>query len=370
MIDKIVVRPHKYRQFGFSKSQNFYLITEANLIDRFLIEPSAAYEKHQILAYNGESLAEVLNYTEEPANILVICPEHFITSELEKIGRRKLAIMATNSTPTSLLAIKHFLSVMEETNPREQRKMANFFFNTIENAEYLKIINTQYETQANFLHLNDGYEWYEQGGPLAWGQQQIVPSGELSVLPIRHGNFGADNRLQIYGTIVLQGYPILHSGKQLRSREEQAYIYSQLSVLADHPIIATIRDGLITNLETDDEAAKPAQEMLEQLFMIDPHYQFIWEVGFGINTALDLLPGNNAMNEVYGGTNGVLHWGFGLTPFTQFHLDIICPDSIVLTDTDEVLIGLFKSTQQYTKDKQGKISGGIQKLAPVCPCVP
>ena len=45
------------------------------------------------------------------------------------------------------------------------------------------------------------------------------------------------------------------------------------------------------------------------------------------------------MNEVYGGEHGCLHWGLGLTPFTQYHLDIISPDTTVYTENGEVILG-------------------------------
>jgi hypothetical protein len=340
MLDKIVIRPHKYRQFGLSENQNFYLITEASLVDKFVIEADDSYERCEVIVHAGDDFSAVLGLTLEPANVLVICPEHFIASvEPHQVGHRKLAIMATNSTETSLSAIKHFLRVIEQSNPCEQRDFANFFFDTMERVEYLKIIDTKHGTAAKFLHLNDDYEWYEQGGLLEWGQQQIVPSGELSVLPIFHGNFSSEHRFQIDGQLVFRGYPIVHSGKGFCARDEQTRIYEGLSVLENYPVIATIKNGLIISLEALDSAAEPAKAMLEELFAVDPHYQFVWEVGFGINTALNLWRGNNAMNEVYGGDNGVLHWGFGLTPFTRYHLDIICPDSVVLGNTGEILIG-------------------------------
>ena len=46
------------------------------------------------------------------------------------------------------------------------------------------------------------------------------------------------------------------------------------------------------------------------------------------------------MNEVYGGTEGCLHWGLGLTPYTQYHLDIISPGTTVYTDAGEVVLGV------------------------------
>jgi hypothetical protein len=45
------------------------------------------------------------------------------------------------------------------------------------------------------------------------------------------------------------------------------------------------------------------------------------------------------MNEVHGGTGGMIHFGLGLTPYTQYHLDIICPNTQVLGSNGECIIG-------------------------------
>jgi hypothetical protein len=48
---------------------------------------------------------------------------------------------------------------------------------------------------------------------------------------------------------------------------------------------------------------------------------------------------------VYGGTEGCLHWGLGLTPFTQYHLDIISPGtSVIGGSSGQVLIGTPRET--------------------------
>jgi hypothetical protein len=66
------------------------------------------------------------------------------------------------------------------------------------------------------------------------------------------------------------------------------------------------------------------------------------------------------MNETFGGTDGALHFGLGLTPYTQYHLDIICPFTRVLTDSDEVLIsGLSDSTPP----------GMVRNRSSGCPCL-
>ncbi|MER3491070.1 MAG: hypothetical protein C4323_01305 [Mastigocladus sp. ERB_26_2] len=365
MEEKIAIRPHKYLQFGSTQECNFYLVTEVDLVNAFTLEQENSYKSYQILTYTGGSLTEVIQQTQEPAHILVICPKHYICAlESEQLGLRKLAIMAVNSTPTSWGAIAHFLSVMEATDPEVQRAFANHFFDTVEQAEYLHIIDERYQTSAKFFHLADEYEWFEQGGFLDWGQQQIVPSGELSVLPLTHGKFSPECRLEMNGELAFWGYPILHSGKDFSRRTEQAYIYEQLAILKEHAVIATVENGAIAKLQATHPSVEAAKSALEHLFTVDSHYQLIWEVGFGINTALKLWPGNNAMNEVYGAEYGAIHWGFGLTTCTPYHLDIICPNSQVLTHTGEFLIG-GNSGDFATNHKQDI----VRNSAIACPCI-
>ena len=49
MTKKIVISPQKYRQFDISEPSNFYLITEANLINAFIIEEGNYFKKNEII---------------------------------------------------------------------------------------------------------------------------------------------------------------------------------------------------------------------------------------------------------------------------------------------------------------------------------
>jgi len=167
-----------------------------------------------------------------------------------------------------------------------------------------------------------------------------VPAGEISVLPIDITEFEENLRLPLNGEIVLRGYPILHSGTPSFSRADQARIHGRLSVLQDHAVICRVESGLIVDIRPDSAGAAPAIDMLNAMFEVDSRYRMVWEMGHALNTSLELVPGNNAMNEVYGGTAGCLHWGLGLTPYTQFHLDIISPDTTVYTDNDIIVLGV------------------------------
>jgi hypothetical protein len=178
-----------------------------------------------------------------------------------------------------------------------------------------------------------------------------------------HGEFSAERRLAINGEVSLKGFTIVHTGKVSFLPTDQARIYKELSVLERHAAIAKIENGVITKLQATHPSVEPAKSILESLFTVDSRYASIWELGFGINTNLELWPENTAMNEVYGGDSGVVHWGLGLTPFTQYHLDIICPGTKVLSNTGEILIG--STTQKLAKGSEAKM---VRNTAVACPC--
>jgi hypothetical protein len=332
----ITIRPHLFRQFVNTSGGNFYVLTNPSLEHDLIVEQNGDYLSYQVLTFTEDFLA-VMQTTEEPAHILVISPDYFITSvDPACLGSRSLAVMAANSTPTSKEQVQHFLMVMEKTDPIAQRNFADQFFIKIEAASALQIIDKFHNTIAIFVHLSDDYEWFDQSGPLGLGQQQIVPSGEISVLPLAHGQYEASKHLAINGEIALQGFPVVHAGKAVTCRDEQERIYQALATLKDNAVIANVEHGRITHLQATHPDAEPARLMLEALFEKDASYRTIWELGFGINTQLELWPENAAMNEVYGGSKGVLHWGLGLTPYTQYHIDILCPHTLVATGGNHI----------------------------------
>ena len=339
----ITIHQQRFLQFGDAAQANFYVLVNPSIQKEISIDRGNSYRSCQVLIYDGEDLLEVIKRTEEPAHILVISPDYFITSvDQASLGLRKLAIMPLNSTVTSQEEIKHFIRIMEKTDSLAQREFADRLFDQLESVNALQIVDKRYGVSAEFLHQKDDYEWFEQGGPLEYGQQQMVPSGEVSVLPLAHGQHGTSQRLAINGKVALQGFSIVHTGKTGFCRDEQRNIYQALSTLENHAIIATIEDGVITHLEPKHPDVEPARLMLESLFAKDAKYRTIWELGMGINTQHDLWAGNAAMNEVHGGTYGVLHWGLGLTPYTQYHLDLLCPHTIVtgnIGDVESVLVG-------------------------------
>jgi hypothetical protein len=349
MTSPVSIRPARYRQFGPAQGCTFCLVTNAALIDQFNIEETGDYDRFIVVPFDrGDSFEDLLDRViPEPANVLIASPNAFFQSPApDKIGRRKLMMMACNSTPTSMEAVEYFLDVIERTDPEFQQDFADRFFALGEASEYLEFVDDAYSTyatgsHATFQHLSDHYEWNQQAGPLEWGGQQLAPAGEISVLPVDILQFDARLRLPISGDVAFRGQPVLHSGTPSHLREDQARIHAALACVGDHAVIATVHNGVIERLRATQPDAEPALKMLKAMFEVDSRYRIIWEVGFGINTALTtLLPGNHAMNEVFGGSgHGALHYGLGLTPFTQYHLDIICPGTRVLGHKGQLLFG-------------------------------
>ena len=129
--------------------------------------------------------------------------------------------------------------------------------------------------------------------------------------------FGQDieARFDFNGTLALQGIPVLHAGTPSFLPMDQARIHAALATLREHAVIATVCDGLVTDLVPTHSHCVPAAHMLEAMFAVDSRYRSLLEIGFGMNTTLTPFPGNAAMNEVYGGTHGVVH--FLATPIAK-----------------------------------------------------
>ena len=339
----ITLAPHRLPMFGSSAGVKFYLITTEEVEPLVQIDRSGGYADYRCVVVDRTTNLEDVIAEElgTPAHILVVTPGILFESPPPHIvgEQRKLAVMACGSTPTSVEAICHFLKVIEESDPAGMSSRAEGIFRLLEETEYLFVEDAKLGTAAKFAHKAGPYEWFEQLGELDWGGQQLVPAGELSVLPLFHGNYDSDQRLEINGTIALHGQPILHSGRPSFLEADQTRIYDRLRIMAEKPVICEIENGQIVSAAGIDGESNDAAQMLNCLFEVDSRYRTIWEVGFGINSQHTMYAGNVGMNEVHGGKFGALHWGLGLTPWTQFHMDIVCPNIRVSAAEGKRILG-------------------------------
>jgi hypothetical protein len=349
----LTIDPTRIRVFGEASETHFCVVTNHSLQNSITINKVGGYLSYQIILHEpGTSFVDLLAHqVPDRAHVLVISPDVFFQSPpQDAIGsHRKLLAMACNSTPTNIDAINHFLRVIEETDPQKQQRHADRFFELGEDAAYLEFIDEKNGTHARFNHLHNDYLWSEQAGTLSDGEQQLAPSGEISVLPLRIQDFDENLHLDFNGTIALSGTPILHNGTPSFLRTDQQRLHDALSVISNDALVATVENGVIVDLTAKSQGAESASNILQALFLIDSRYRILWEIGFGINTANRILPGNHAMNETFGNTDGAIHFGLGLTPFTQYHLDIVCPNTSVRTDKGEYLIGKRRSSMERNR---------------------
>lgn len=341
---ELVVDPTRIRQFGDPSGTEFCLVTNTSLLESVRVVNTDGYLGHRVIVFTGGNTDFERIMREdvpEQAHVLVMSPDCFFESPPQDVlgPRRKLLGMACNSTPTDHATLEHFLRCVETTDPDAQEAFSDRFFELAERGDLLEYRDERFGTVARLRLWERELVWNQQAGRVDWGEQQIVPGGEISVLPIDIREFGEHLRLPLDGEIVIGGFPILHSGTPSFARRDQKRIHSELWPLRNHPVTATVEDGEITHLAATDLGGQRVIEMLEALFLVDSRYRLVWEIGHAVNTTHELLAGNHAMNEVFGAENGCLHWGIGLTPFTQYHLDIIAPGTVVTNGNGEVLLG-------------------------------
>ncbi|MEV6674979.1 hypothetical protein [Streptomyces sp. NPDC051162] len=353
MESPLVVRPAAYRQFTAPKGA-FCLVTDEALAGDLVIEETRGHDGALVVAARPADTLQDLLATRIPeaADVLVVRPGAFVTSPgPAAVGDRRIAVMPCGSTPVEPGHLRYFLSVLERTDPEAQAARADRFFAGLERADTLRIVDGAQGTTCA-LGLDDPeLEINLQAGVLAPGEQQIAPSGEISVLPMPITGFDADRRLALDGELTLRGWPIVHAGYDRALDAAQDALFRQLLPLHRHPVVITVTAGAVTACRpgTGHPAAAAAAKALQTLLDTDERYRPVWELGFGIHTEMDTVPANCGLNEVYGATNGVVHLGLGLTPFTRFALTFLCPGSAVVDGTDRVLLGTGASRRRIRR---------------------
>ncbi|MBV9447809.1 MAG: hypothetical protein JO345_18140 [Streptosporangiaceae bacterium] len=316
----------------------FFLFTTADYVPCLDVAPAA----RTLLLDPARSLAANLrDTTPDDGDVLVIAPGLFLASPAEgdDLGGRRVCVMPCGSTPVTAGQVAHGVVALRSADPEAQQARAEAFFAAIENASALTLTDRPRRTACGFDATGDHLSWHQQAGPLAPGEQQIGPAGELAVFPGEITSFTPDRTLPLDGELCLRGWPIVHGGYRDDLADEQAALYQALLPLHAEPVRLTIEDGRITGCAPLTPGARQPAAALTALFQDDPRLRVIWELGFGINPDVTLQPGNCGLNEVYGGRHGVVHLGLGLTPWTRFALTFLCPDTTLVADDARAILG-------------------------------
>lgn len=328
------IKPESLRAFGDIDGACFVLVKTPSISNSFEIDDTGELYK-DYLSYVLEEQAEftaLLEKLPERAHILALLPDiYFRSPDSSMLGpHRKLAVMACRSTPPSVEVIQHFLEQAVATNPQKQCEFVDTFFSQLEDSKTLLFKNSVFDCEAELLHTNQMLTWHEQAGVMRSGDQQLLPSGEVSVLALPVYGEDIISALPFSGTIALQGLAVVHSGEQSFLPADQQRLYESLATVDTRSaVMLTVENGVVVATSTTGDEGAIAGKTMNALFDVDSRYRTLTEIGFGINTEMRPYPGNCAMNEVFGGESGIVHFGFGLSPFTQYHLDILCPGTHV-----------------------------------------
>jgi hypothetical protein len=346
----IYLEPDRITQFQPVLNTSFFLVTTPSLIDSIQLYPSKKYSQHGKLTMNpSESL---INFIEknvpDNSDILLVLPNGYTLgyqnphSSLPagSLGNRRMIALRCLSTPATLEDLDRIFKSSYEINIEKQAQLIKHLYTLGEQADYLQITDLKSHEQARFNHLSDNYAWHSLYGTPERGRFTLAPSGETNVIiPKIAEKIEEQIPLDITGTIILHGVPIVHYGVKPNMLDIQTKVFNALNSLRYAPVTATLDTGKITHLTSNNKEAKPAIEALEALFNEDEIYRFVLELGFGLHEGLILCPGNVGTNEFYGGKNGSIHYGLGRVPHTNFHVDIVCPNAQLITNKGEHIFG-------------------------------
>lgn len=335
------VDPDRLPQFG-AHSSAFCLVTTADREADFKVLPAASYCSSTVMLLHAtQTLESLLAYGQVPddADVLVVCPDRFLTSPTERaIGQRRISVLPCGSTPTTDQRIKYFLDVLHGSDVSRQEQFCAQLADALEHTAMVHLEDVVHGTAATFQVSSD-YEWNQQAGIIAPGEQQVAPPGEFSALPTGINTFDATRRLYLDGSLTVVGPPIVHRADRDGLLATQARLFAALDTTRTAPLRLDVEGGVITDWRALDRSAEPAAEGLFELFDLGEHYRIIWEFGIGCNEAIEPQPGNCGLNEMYGSEAGVLHFGLGLTPTTDYAITLSCRQTCGLDDAGRRLFG-------------------------------
>jgi hypothetical protein len=248
----------------------------------------------------------------------------------EELGQARIGGISFFSSRFSPPLLKESLRILSETDYQRQLEIEKRFLEIVDDAERLVFRDEVNGTEAILEHQACEY-WFSLHGPLARGQQTVLPTGELSVLANASGEYEADVVLPLNGEIVLHGEPVTHRGDERITLAETENAYARMSALRASPVVGVVENGIITDLRSAESGPNAGLQALEERFQRDARFRKIHEIGFGTNESCRPLHGDNFFaDERFPG----VHFGLGLGGYLDFHFDIVCPDTSLWAQQD------------------------------------
>jgi hypothetical protein len=252
------------------------------------------------------------------ASILWIAETEFEHYLREHIQGMKLAAIPFFSSEFSHRKLRRYLDIITRTDYAQEERLEEQLVQILEESDHLVLETPALGTSCTFHHL-EAEHWFSLHGPLAWDDQTVLPTGELSTLADASGDFTNKSHLLIDGRIVFKGSPIVHRGDPSVTQAETDAMFTRLSPMQDVPVIAELESGFITRFVAPVPEARGLRDTFTELVQAEPRYRKIHEFGFGTHELCrHRLRTNFHPNERWPG----IHTGLGLGGYTPFHIDL------------------------------------------------
>ncbi|MEM9770000.1 MAG: hypothetical protein AAF889_00090 [Cyanobacteria bacterium P01_D01_bin.73] len=258
-------------------------------------------------------------------SVLIISEDDYSHFDEIEILNAKIAAISFFSTSFSLQALSRTAEIIKNTNYALQLKTELALVERLDEADVTIFRDEDYGTESVFQH-HESDNWFSLHGPLSFGQQAVLPTGELSVLTDESGQFSDQSKFRLDGKLLVKGVPIIHRSDFNVSLKETIETYDKLSSMKTESIIFNVKDGEIVSIADASMRNTSLLQEFEELLSSDSRYCKIHEIGFGSNpNCADLFDENYFPNERFPG----VHFGLGLGSFTKYHIDLVCENTKV-----------------------------------------
>ena len=330
--------------YGDCSNVNFTALLSGVLKGNVEFINREGYEKFEVVFIEGEKMTEFINSLPcDQYHVFCISCDASFKSPPKASKNIKLGVLPMYSTGFTFEKLSKALNIIYEIEYDSIYSKSIKIINEIQNSDEIEFINNEYGTSAT-LDLCAPFQrlyYFNQTGNIDWGQQTVLPNGEFSILTDYHGEYSYNSKFVLNGELLINGFPILHKGscpctsfqKPINCHNEecevvtrskitdlaQNFVFKRLSDIYHNKYIFHLKNGIVSEITPINEKDEFFYQ-IQELMNVDFQYQKIHEIGFGLLDRNYFFPENFLPNELLKG----VHFGLGLTPYTDYHIDLAC----------------------------------------------
>lgn len=343
--------------FGPAEGVHFLALLSPETAGCFRLARGRGYASASVVPTAAGEIPALVAAIEDRAHVFCVTTDApFRSPTWDRVAEVKLGVLPLFSTGFSWRKLREALRLIYAIDYEAQYRASQTLLDALAGAARIVFASEAHGTRA-VLELDDPAReifFFNQSGPLHWGRQSVLPGGEVSLLTNLHGQFSGTAKFALNGELPLVGFPVLHRGQcpcrisraghPCPDAAEQAgcatgepryvpdwrqeQVFRSLLGMEKSGAIAVVEQGVIREIRQagpDDSFPRALRRFCEQ----DAHYWKIHELGFGLNASRRFFLRENFLpNEMRAG----VHIGLGLTPYTDFHLDLVCPSIAIFAE--------------------------------------